>query len=103
MRAGETDKSIAIKDPELKQVIEQLISALKPLGPIDIDCFKTENGYIESEINPRFGGGYPHAHEMGQNFIKNIINNINGESNVPDEGNYKPGTTMVKFDNVMIL
>ncbi len=31
-------------------MIEKLIITLKPIGPIDIDCFKTENGYIISEI-----------------------------------------------------
>lgn len=103
MRAGETDKSIAIKDPQLKQVIEQLISVLKPLGPIDIDCFKTKSGYVVSEINPRFGGGYPHAHEMNQNFIRNIINNISGTSNIPNTEDYRAGTISVKFDQLMIL
>lgn len=103
MRAGETDKSIAIKDAQLIEVIEKVISVLGPLGPIDIDCFKTETGYVVSEINPRFGGGYPHAHEMGQNFVKNIINNISGNQNVPNEVDYKEGSVMVKFDNLMIL
>jgi carbamoyl-phosphate synthase large subunit len=41
MRAGETDKSIAIKDPDLFELIEKLLVTLKPSGPIDIDCFKT--------------------------------------------------------------
>ncbi|MBD8004756.1 ATP-grasp domain-containing protein [Bacillus norwichensis] len=102
MRAGETDKSIAVKDPILKQVIEKLIEALQPLGPIDIDCFKTEAGYAVSEINPRFGGGYLHAHEMGQNFVNNIINNIRGEANIP-AGDYTEGSTMVKYDHVMVI
>lgn len=103
MRAGETDKSIAIKDLELKQLIERLIEVLNPLGPIDVDCFKTNNGYLISEINPRFGGGYLHAHEMGQNFVFNIINNLNGESNVKNEGDYKEGTTLVKYDHFIVL
>ncbi|RWR12840.1 ATP-grasp domain-containing protein [Siminovitchia fortis] len=102
MRAGETDKSIAVKDPMFKQVVEKLIGALNPLGPIDIDCFKTENGYAVSEINPRFGGGYLHAHEMGQNFVKNIINNIQGATNAAG-GDYEEGTTMVKYDHVMVI
>ncbi|MFJ5713893.1 ATP-grasp domain-containing protein [Neobacillus sp. NPDC093127] len=103
MRAGETDKSISVKDPVLKQMIEKLIGTLKPIGPIDIDCFKTDEGYIISEINPRFGGGYLHAHESGQNFIKNIINNINGSPNSQHENDYTEGTIMVKYDHFMIL
>lgn len=103
MRAGETDKSIAIKDSSLKDVIEKLISALKPLGPIDIDCFKTETGYNISEINPRFGGGYLHAHEMGQNFVKNIIRNLSGERNEKCNEDYKEGTTLIKFDHFIVI
>jgi carbamoyl-phosphate synthase large subunit len=103
MRAGETDKSIAIKDPKLKQLIEKLIEALNPSGPIDIDCFKTNSGYVISEINPRFGGGYLHAHEMGQNFINNIINNLKGVPNAKNEGDYEEGTTLVKYDHFIVL
>ncbi|GIN84290.1 carbamoyl phosphate synthase [Heyndrickxia sporothermodurans] len=103
MRAGETDKSIAVKDEKLFYLIEQLVDALKPIGPIDIDCFKTETNYIISEINPRFGGGYPHAHELGQNFVKNIINNLCGESVKEKIGSYPDGSIMVKYDDVLIL
>lgn len=103
MRAGETDKSIAVKDPALKQIIERLISVLKPSGPIDVDCFKTNQGYLISEINPRFGGGYLHAHEMGQNFVKNIISNLNGVPNEKRIGDYQEGTTLVKYDHFIVL
>ncbi|MBS4205789.1 hypothetical protein [Lederbergia citrea] len=103
MRAGETDKSIVVKDEKLKKLIGKLILTLNPLGPIDIDCFKTEHGYVISEINPRFGGGYLHAHEMGQGFVKNIIHNLQGEPNGLTEGDYKEGTTMVKYDHYIVI
>jgi carbamoyl-phosphate synthase large subunit len=103
MRAGETDKSIAIIDPALKQVVETLMSVLQFIGPIDIDCFKTEKGYVISEINPRFGGGYLHAHEMGQNFVRNIINNMMGEPNVVNRIDYKEGTTLIKYDHYIVI
>lgn len=103
MRAGETDKSIAIKDFALKELINKLMHTLKPVGPIDIDCFKTRDGYIISEVNPRFGGGYIHAHEMGQNFVENIINNLLGQPNRINDGNYKEGSTLVKYDHCLII
>lgn len=103
MRAGETDKSIAVKDQELMCLIERLLDTLKPIGPIDIDCFKTKAGYIISEINPRFGGGYPHAHELGQNFPGNIINNLRGISNTSQIGNYEEGSILIKFDSHQII
>ncbi|MBS4172946.1 ATP-grasp domain-containing protein [Bacillus sp. FJAT-49736] len=103
MRAGETDKSVSILDDELTQLMRKVISLLKPIGPIDIDCFKTDKGYLLSEINPRFGGGYPHAHEMGQNFVKNILHNLTGKPNEVMVANYDEGAVMIKFDDVMVL
>lgn len=103
MRAGETDKSMAVKDMELVNIIERLIEALGPIGPIDIDCFKTKSGYLISEINPRFGGGYPHAHELGQNFPKNIITNLQGNSNQSVVGNYEEGSILIKYDSHQII
>ena len=103
MRAGETDKSIAIHDPNLVQLIEELLCVLRPIGPIDIDCFKTDKGYMISEINPRFGGGYPHAHEEGQNFVKCIVNNLMGIPNKARIDSYSQGSVMIKYDDVVVL
>lgn len=103
MRAGETDKSISIQDQKLKSLIEKLVYFLKPVGPIDIDCFLTKNGYVISEINPRFGGGYLHAHLMGQNFVENIVNNLRGLANEAAKDGYEEGTIMVKYENVKLL
>ncbi|MDQ1144595.1 carbamoyl-phosphate synthase large subunit [Bacillus sp. SORGH_AS 510] len=103
MRAGETDKSISVHDPALIHLIEQVLSKLNAIGPVDIDCFKTERGYIISEVNPRFGGGYLHAHEEGQNFVINILTNLAGVPNQVDIGNYSNGSVMIKFDDVLIL
>ncbi|RSL29993.1 ATP-grasp domain-containing protein [Salibacterium salarium] len=103
MRSGETDRSVSMKDPALLEMIQHVAKTLHLSGPVDIDCFKTENGYMISEINPRFGGGYLHAHEAGQDFIRSICNNLNGAVNRPDLANYEADTTMVKFDNVMVM
>lgn len=103
MRAGETDKSIAVKDQQLTNLIKKLLYTLKPIGPVDVDCFKTDTGFIISEINPRFGGGYPHAHEMEQNFPKNIINNLKGITNRSQIGNYEEGSILIKFDSHKII
>lgn len=103
MRAGETDKSISIRDLQLRSLIERLLGVLELIGPIDIDCFYTENGYVISEINPRFGGGYLHAYEMGRNFVQYIINNIRGVPNLVAWDDYEEGVTLVKYDRVMLI
>ena len=69
---------------------------------IDIDLFAWEGTYYISEVNPRFGGGYPHAYEAGVNHLKYIVRNLEGKTNVPDIGNYKEGVIMMKHNEVMI-
>ena len=106
MRAGETDKSIVVKDSKLEHLIDNLIQALQPTGPVDVDFFETKDGYVISEINPRLGGGYPYAYEMGHNFINCIINNLQGITNLPYErhiGDYEEGKTMVRYDQFVVL
>jgi len=103
MRAGETDKSISLKDNKLKQLIKELVQKLKLKGPIDIDCFAVSGGYVISEINPRFGGGYPHAYESGVNFFKCLIRNIGGLTNALMLEEYLAGSLLMKFDQTIMV
>lgn len=104
MRAGETDKSISVNNEKIVKIVEQLISKSGFIGPIDIDCFEYKGEYYLSEINPRFGGGYPHAYEQGCNFMELIVKNLNNEENKPYKNlKYSPGKTMLKFDSIKII
>ena len=80
----------------------ELISDLKLVGPIDIDMFKIGNEYYISEINPRFGGGYPHAYECGEDFTKLIRNNLSGVENKKNIGTYKDEIYAIKYDDILI-
>ena len=103
MRAGETDKSKSIICPKLFDIIQELVLKLKLRGPIDIDVFKINNNYYISEINPRFGGGYPHAYQCGVNFIKMILNNLNGNINNVNISNYNPNVYAIKSDTIKVI
>lgn len=72
-------------------------------GIIDIDIFKVNDEYYISEVNPRFGGGYPHAHECKVNIPKMIINNINGKENKALIGEYDEGVLFAKYSEVKII
>jgi len=103
MRAGETDKARSFKDEKL---FNMLISLVEKLGfdyMIDIDIFKVKDQYYISEINPRFGGGYPHAYESGVNFPKMIINSINKIENPIMIGDYEENIYMMKYNEVKII
>lgn len=104
MRAGETDKSISIFQKDILTEIQKLEKCGNYRGPIDVDMFISEDGegYI-NEINPRFGGGYPHAHYCGVDFIKLIINNMNGIENKVNIGNYKLDVMMMKGNKFIFM
>ena len=102
MRAGETDKAVSFKNPELFKLIEKFASEAGYRGQIDIDIFDREGEYYISEVNPRFGGGYPHTYEAGCNHMKLILNNLNGVVNSEHIGAYEDGIYMMKYNEVMV-
>ena len=102
MRAGETDKSVSFKDERLFALVEQFVKEAGFTGQIDIDIFDVNGEYYLSEVNPRFGGGYPHAYESGADHMKLILNNLDGKRNEKHIGDYRDGTYMMKFNEVMI-
>lgn len=103
MRAGETDKSVSFKDDILFELIEQFVKKAGYRGQIDIDIFDVNGKYYISEVNPRFGGGYPHAYECGCNHMSLIVNNLKGLVNSKQLGNYKSGVYMMKYSEIRIL
>lgn len=102
MRAGETDKSVSFKDEKLFALIEKFVLEGGFRGQIDIDIFEIDGKYYISEVNPRFGGGYPHAYECGCDHMKLIVNNLNGKINSREMENYKENIFMMKYNEVMI-
>ena len=102
MRAGETDKARSFKDKKLFELISRLAEKIGYQYMIDIDIFKIGNDYYISEINPRFGGGYPHAYESGVKFTKFVINSINNVENQSHIGEYEENIYMMKYNEIMI-
>ena len=102
MRAGETDKAVSFQDEKLFALIERFVSEAGYIGQIDIDIFEVNGEYYISEVNPRFGGGYPHAYECGANHMALIANNLNGIPNSRQVGNYRDGIYMMKYNEIMI-
>lgn len=102
MRAGETDKAVSFKDDKLFALIDKFVSEAGYRGQIDIDIFDINGEYYISEVNPRFGGGYPHAYECGCDHMELIIENIGGRENQKNIGAYDEGVYMMKYNEVMI-
>ena len=91
------------KDVKLFNLIKEFVKKSRLKGIIDIDIFKVNEEYYISEVNPRFGGGYPHAYECGVNVPKMIINNLLDKENQECIGQYENDVFMMKFNEVKII
>ena len=103
MRAGETDKAVSFKEDNLFELIQKFVSEAGYRGQIDIDIFDVNGEYYISEVNPRFGGGYPHAYECGVNHMRMIINNLCNKKNNCYIGKYEEGRVMMKYNELKII
>jgi len=101
MRAGETDKAITVNEPALMEFGQKLLSAMKLVGPADVDAIADKDGIKLLEINPRFGGGYPCSHLAGADFCKKIIAMRNGCNLTADIGSCPAGVCMLKQDEII--
>ncbi len=102
MRVGETDKSVSFRDEGLFAFIGQFAAEAGYRGQIDIDLFDVGGEWYVSEVNPRFGGGYPHAYECGCDHMALIANNLEGRANEPCVGVYDEVVYMMKYNEVSI-
>lgn len=103
MRAGETDKAVSFKDAKLFELITHFVQDSGWRGQIDIDIFDVNGEYYISEVNPRFGGGYPHAYECGCDHMTLILNNLKGKINKRNIGAYDDGVYMMKYNELKTL
>ena len=114
MRAGETDKSVSVQAPELFEKLAAFAEGCGFRGMIDIDLFHDEHGkenetsevpegeWYLSEVNPRFGGGYPHAYACGVDFPAQMVRNLEGLENPVTIGEYESGICMMKYNEIAI-
>ncbi len=105
VRGGEVERGITVKYPKLFEDAVKFAKSFKPFGAVNIQCFynveKNEGFY--TEINARFGGGYPLAYHAGANFPKYIIellsNNLSRGRQIGDD--YKEGLVMARYDRAV--
>ena len=102
-RIGGASKTVSFKDPRLFEFIQEICKVLEVNGPVDMDFWCRDGVYYLSEVNPRFGGAYLHAHGAGCNFVPLIVNNINGIMNVENFGDYNEDVLMMMYDDVVVV
>ncbi len=103
MRAGETEKSVSTDNENIKSIITKLSTTFAFRGAIDVDMMEMDNRLYVMEVNPRFGGAYPHTHNCGVNFIRLIANNAQGKTNNPQYPHYEPGVVAFRYMDITIM
>lgn len=102
IRAGEVERAITRKEKPLLEWGKRIAEYLKGEGPINIQCFLTERGPVFTEINPRFGGGYPLSFYAGADFPSMIIKMVKGEKVAPCIGDFDDGLVMMRYDHAIL-
>lgn len=102
VRGGEIAKGIVQKDRDIINDVTRLLDVLKPIGPITVQCMKTDRGVQYIEINPRFGGGAPMSIDAGADSCANLYRLLSGEQLCYNE-DYADGRMFVRFDSSIML
>lgn len=103
VKAGEVQKSKAVKDEQIIQKGKEVCEKLKYMGPLTIQCFKTGTGEILfTEINPRMGGGVPLSIEAGVEYGRIFEDMVSGRKVKPIIGCFNE-LTMLRYDEAVFI
>jgi carbamoyl-phosphate synthase large subunit len=97
-KGGESIKGMTIHDELLIDLARDVSERLGLVGPANIQCFREADGshYI-TDINPRFGGGFPLPLAAGGAYPELALALARGERLEPRLGDFREGIVMTRF------
>ncbi len=101
-RGGEISKGRIVKDKAIIAEVKRLLTLLKPIGPVTVQCIRTGRGIEFLEINPRFGGGAPMSILAGADSCENLYRLLMGQRLEYSE-DYTDGLLFLRFDASICL
>ena len=102
-KGGETIKGESLDDPALRAVAVQVAEALGIKGPACVQCFRDGDTYLVTDVNARFGGGFPLHIAAGGGYPDLVLALARGEQPAQRLGSYRPGVIMVRYLTQVIL
>jgi carbamoyl-phosphate synthase large subunit len=97
-KGGESIKGMTIRDEQLIEVARDVAEQLKLVGPANIQCFREADGtHYVTDINPRFGGGFPLPLAAGGRYPELTLALARGEHPEPKLGDFREGIVMTRF------
>ena len=103
-KGGESIKGMTIRDRELIEVGRHVSETLGLVGPANIQCFREPDGrHLVTDINPRFGGGFPLPTAAGSRYPELALALAAGERPEPRLGDFRDGLLMTRFFSELVL
>jgi carbamoyl-phosphate synthase large subunit len=103
-KGGESIKGMTIKDAELMDFGVKVSEALPIIGPANVQCFREPDGQLQvTDVNPRFGGGFPLPTAAGSRYPELALAIAAGEHPEPRLGDFRAGVVMTRFFSEVIL
>jgi carbamoyl-phosphate synthase large subunit len=97
-KGGESIKGMTIRDQALIDLACEVAENLNLVGPANIQCFREEDGtHLVTDINPRFGGGFPLPLAAGGRYPELALALARGERPEPRLGDFREGIVMTRF------
>lgn len=83
VESGVSVKGLTTNDKDIIKYCEKIVEALKPIGIINIQCFKDGEDIYFIEINPRIGGGSSLSFSASDNWFRAIESFVLGKEYIP--------------------
>jgi carbamoyl-phosphate synthase large subunit len=97
-KGGESIKGMTIRDERLIELARDVAEKLRLVGPANIQCFREEDGsHFITDINPRFGGGFPLPLAAGGRYPELALALARGERPESRLGDFREGIVMTRF------
>jgi carbamoyl-phosphate synthase large subunit len=103
-KGGESIKGMSLKDDELIDFGRRVAETLGVVGPANVQCFREPDGaLLVTDVNPRFGGGFPLPTAAGSRYPELALALARGEQPEPRLGDFREGVVMTRFFSEVIL
>ena len=103
-KGGESIKGMTIRDDDLIEVGRHVSESIGIVGPANIQCFREPDGtHRITDINPRFGGGFPLPTAAGSRYPELALALAAGERPEPRLGDFHEGLYMTRFFSELVL
>jgi carbamoyl-phosphate synthase large subunit len=97
-KGGESIKGMTIRDWSLIEFGRRVSETLGIVGPANIQCFREADGtHYVTDINPRFGGGFPLPTAAGSRYPELALALAKGERPAARLGEFREGVVMTRF------